>query len=185
MNGIDAQVSVASLGLAQEGLPLAFSAHAQRIRRLATGLARTLEGIGHRFEVAHLSRPVLAPAIRPFAGRVVVGAWFHPHALAPRIQETWRHTRGPLPRRAALTGRSVTYFAGDERGYRDADLAVALARILDRPRPEDLADRAEARFGAGAVGARLTELRAGSARVPAPAGRASPGAPIGSPPLPP
>ncbi len=129
----DPAVEVVSLGLPP---PTGASRLADRLSyrvqvgRVARALGPVLARLGRRFDVAHLARPPLAAAARPFARRVVVAAWFHPHALGGRVEETWRHTRGPLASRLLLTGKSVGYYLGDARGYRDADLVVAPTRRL-------------------------------------------------------
>jgi glycosyltransferase involved in cell wall biosynthesis len=59
-----------------------------------------------------------------------VAGWFFPHAAGPRLAETWRHTRGNLPRRALITAKALSYYAGDELGYRAATSVVTCTEML-------------------------------------------------------
>ena len=95
-------------------------------RRLERGLIAALARIGQRFDVVHLNRPGLAPALRPFARRLVSAAWFYPHEPVLRALETWRHTRGGnLLRRMVMTLKSFSHYLGDVEGYRASDCVVA------------------------------------------------------------
>ncbi|MDQ6773480.1 MAG: glycosyltransferase [Candidatus Dormibacteraeota bacterium] len=94
------------------------------MRRLANGLRAAPLARGG-FDVAHLNHPALAPSARRFARRVSAGAWFHPHALGGRLVETWRHTGGPGPRRAALAAKSISHHLNDRRGYPACDRVLA------------------------------------------------------------
>lgn len=109
-------------------------------RRVERGLVATLgqRGLGQRgpgqlgetYPVAHLNHPGLAPAVRPFATRVCVAAWFYPHALVGRVAATWHHTGGPLPRRVMLAAKSISHYRNDAAGYRSADVVLAPTEML-------------------------------------------------------
>ncbi|MEP7347248.1 MAG: glycosyltransferase family 4 protein, partial [Gemmatimonadaceae bacterium] len=47
-----------------------------------------------------------------------------------RLVRAWEHNRGPIFRRAVLTGKSISYYLGDRRGFADADRVVAPTAIL-------------------------------------------------------
>jgi glycosyltransferase involved in cell wall biosynthesis len=132
---LDPKIAIFDLGLPE---PTAFTAFADRVSsrvamsRIESELVPVLEQRGEKFDIAHLNRPPLADAVRPFAKCVVVAAWFYPHEAFGRVAETWNHARGFLPRRAALTAKSVSYFLGDERGYRAADVVLAPTDVLAR-----------------------------------------------------
>ncbi len=94
--------------------------------RLERGLTAALARTGQRFDVVHLNRPGLAPALRPFTRRLVSAAWFYPHEPVLRALETWRHTRGGnLLRRMVMTLKSFSHYLGDVEGYRASDCVVA------------------------------------------------------------
>lgn len=99
-------------------------------QRVGDAFVRTLKKLGGTFDVIHLNRPALAPWAAPFGARLFVAGWFFPHAAGPRLAETWRHTRGFLPRRALITAKSLSYFAGDDRGYRAATSVVTCTEML-------------------------------------------------------
>ncbi len=106
------------------------AAPALATRRGGAAVRRAV-GAGLRgFDVVHLNRARLAPYARAAAPRVYCAGWFFPHAPARRAAETWRHTRGPALRRAALTGKSLAYYLGDARGYRAATAVVACTETL-------------------------------------------------------
>jgi glycosyltransferase involved in cell wall biosynthesis len=99
-------------------------------QRVGDAFVRTLKKLGTQFDVIHLNRPGLAPWASPFGAHLFVAGWFFPHAAGPRLAETWRHTRGFLPRRAVITAKSLSYFAGDDRGYRAATSVVTCTEML-------------------------------------------------------
>jgi glycosyltransferase involved in cell wall biosynthesis len=99
-------------------------------QRVGDAFVRTLKKLGHSFDVIHLNRPGLAPWAAPCATRLFVAGWFFPHAAGPRLAETWRHTRGFFPRRALITAKSLSYYAGDQRGYRAATSVVTCTEML-------------------------------------------------------
>jgi glycosyltransferase involved in cell wall biosynthesis len=99
-------------------------------QRVGDAFVRALKKLGHKFDVIHLNRPGLAPWAAPFAARLFVAGWFFPHAAGPRLAETWRHTRGFFPRRALITAKSLSYYAGDQRGYRAATSVVTCTEML-------------------------------------------------------
>jgi glycosyltransferase involved in cell wall biosynthesis len=99
-------------------------------QRVGDAFVRTLKKLGVAYDVIHLNRPGLAPWASPFGARLFVAGWFFPHAAGPRLAETWRHTRGFLPRRALITAKSLSYFAGDDRGYRAATSVVTCTEML-------------------------------------------------------
>jgi glycosyltransferase involved in cell wall biosynthesis len=99
-------------------------------QRVGDAFVRTLKKLGQKFDVIHLNRPGLAPWASPFAMRLFVAGWFFPHAAGPRLAETWRHTRGFFPRRALITAKSLSYYAGDQRGYRAATSVVTCTEML-------------------------------------------------------
>lgn len=126
-------IAVVDLGLRA---PSAREAMAYRVwpglarLRVERGLAATLGRRGETFPVAHLNHPGLATAVRPFAARVCVAAWFYPHTLGGRIAATWHHTGGPLPRRLMLVAKSVSHYRNDAAGYRAADVVLAPTEVL-------------------------------------------------------
>jgi glycosyltransferase involved in cell wall biosynthesis len=99
-------------------------------RRVGEAFARAVRGEATTYDVIHLNRPGLAPWAEPFGGQLFVAGWFFPHARGPRLLETWRHTRGNLPRRAVITAKALSYYAGDQRGYRAATSVVACTETL-------------------------------------------------------
>jgi glycosyltransferase involved in cell wall biosynthesis len=99
-------------------------------RRLSRVMARSLERDGSRFAVIHVNRASLAAAARPFGDRICVAGWFYPHSARRRILETWRHTRGNLARRLVLASKSLSFYLGDEAGYRASDCVVACTETL-------------------------------------------------------
>ncbi len=106
----------------------------ETVRLLKAALAHRLAGLGQRFSIAHLNVPALAETVRPFAEKIVVGAWFYPHGLGARISHNWRHTGGKPPaglaRRAAILAKSVSLYRSDERGFRASDLVLAPTEAL-------------------------------------------------------
>lgn len=99
-------------------------------QRIGDAFVRTLKKQGVAYDVIHLNRPGLAPWASPFGARLFVAGWFFPHAAGPRLAETWRHTRGFLPRRALITAKALSYYAGDQRGYRAATSVVTCTEML-------------------------------------------------------
>jgi glycosyltransferase involved in cell wall biosynthesis len=125
-------VAVVDLGMApptpgQRRLERIFPAYAAG--RLASAVRLGAGGLG-RFDVAHANHPPLASVLRPLADRVVVAAWFHPHAPVGRAVETWRHTGRRFPRSLGLAAKGLLHYRNDARGYRDADIALAPTRLL-------------------------------------------------------
>jgi glycosyltransferase involved in cell wall biosynthesis len=125
-------VTVMDLGMApatpgQRRMERIFPAYAAG--RLASAIRVGAGGLGH-FDVAHANHPPLASALRPLADRVVVAAWFHPHAPVGRAIETWRHTGRRFPRSLGLAAKGVLHYRNDARGYREADVALAPTRLL-------------------------------------------------------
>jgi glycosyltransferase involved in cell wall biosynthesis len=101
--------------------------------RVGRALARAVAADGLRgFDVVHLNRAPLASWARGAAARTFVTGWFFPHALVPRLKETWRDTRGASARRAALTAKAFAYYVGDVSGYRCASHIVACTETLAR-----------------------------------------------------
>jgi glycosyltransferase involved in cell wall biosynthesis len=100
------------------------------MRRLVRAVRRGLADETERYDIAHLNRPVLASAVRAVADRVVVGAWFYPHAPLTRVVHTWEHNRGPLLRRLVLAGKSLSYYRGDAAGFAAADRVAAPTTLL-------------------------------------------------------
>lgn len=98
-------------------------------RRLRAAIRLGLPRLGH-YDAAHANHPALAAALRPLADRVVVAAWFHPHAPIGRAVATWRHTGRRFPRSAAMAAKGVLHYRNDVRGYRAADCAVAPTLVL-------------------------------------------------------
>jgi glycosyltransferase involved in cell wall biosynthesis len=96
--------------------------HGIRMRRLGAAFDRALTRLGERFDIIHLNHPGLAARASAHASVVSVAAWFCPHSLTGRMAETWRHTRGALPRRLVINLKSIAFYLSDERGYRAADL---------------------------------------------------------------
>jgi glycosyltransferase involved in cell wall biosynthesis len=94
--------------------------------RVGKELRRTRE----RFDVAHLNHPGLADAVRPFADRVVVGAWFYPHSARGRVRETWAHTGGKFPRSAGFALKGLSHYWNDRRGYAASDCIVTPTELL-------------------------------------------------------
>jgi glycosyltransferase involved in cell wall biosynthesis len=125
-------VRVVDLGLEA---PSAWQRRLERVspayaaRRLRAAIRLGLPRLGH-FDAAHANHPALATALRPLADRVVVAAWFHPHAPIGRAVATWRHTGRHFPRSAALAAKGVLHYRNDVRGYRSADCAVAPTLLL-------------------------------------------------------
>jgi glycosyltransferase involved in cell wall biosynthesis len=99
-------------------------------QRIGDAFVRTLKKQGVAYDVIHLNRPGLAPWASAFGSRLFVAGWFFPHAAGPRLAETWRHTRGFLPRRALITAKALSYYAGDQRGYRAATSVVTCTEML-------------------------------------------------------
>ncbi|HKP63960.1 MAG TPA: glycosyltransferase family 4 protein [Polyangiales bacterium] len=99
-------------------------------RRVGEAFAQAVRREGTTYDVIHLNRPGLAPWAEPFGGQLFVAGWFFPHAPGPRLIETWRHTRGFLPRRAVITAKALSYYAGDQRGYLAATSVVACTETL-------------------------------------------------------
>ncbi len=129
----DADVEVCDVGLTQPGRIVETAQrlwHGVRMQRLGAALERTLATLGRSFDVIHLNHPGLAGTARPWGQRIIVAAWFHPHALAGRLGETWRHTRGSLARRPIITAKSLAFYLSDERGYRAADVVVCPTQSL-------------------------------------------------------
>lgn len=93
-------------------------------------LVSQLEANGDRFDVAHLNHPALAPAVRPYAKRVVAGAWFYPHRPAERMIETWRHTGATFPRSAGFAAKGLAHYLNDRRGFRRCDAVAAPTEAL-------------------------------------------------------
>lgn len=114
----------AALVLADRFVP---QLHTQRV---GEAFVRTMKKLGTKFDVIHLNRPGLAPWAADFGARLFVAGWFFPHAAGPRIAETWRHTQGFLPRRAVITAKALSYYAGDQRGYRAATSVVTCTEML-------------------------------------------------------
>lgn len=98
-------------------------------RRLRAAIRLGLPRLGH-YDVAHANHPALAAALRPLADRVVVAAWFHPHAPIGRAVATWEHTGRRFPRSVAMAVKGVLHYRNDVRGYRAADCAVAPTLLL-------------------------------------------------------
>jgi len=137
-DAVRARVAGSGVHVIDAGLP-PVSAAQLLAERLAPGLATRRVGRAVRrlvrdglggFDVVHLNRARLAPAVQGAAPRVFCAGWFYPHAAAPRLAETWRHTRGSTPRRLALTAKSLVYFVGDARGYRAVTAVVACTETL-------------------------------------------------------
>lgn len=99
-------------------------------RRVGRAVRRLVHDGLTGFDVVHLNRARLAPAVQGAAPRVFCAGWFYPHAAAPRLTETWRHTRGAAPRRLALTAKSLLYYLGDARGYQAVTAVVACTETL-------------------------------------------------------
>ena len=125
-------VRVVDLGL---GPPTAWQRRRERLspgyaaRRLRTAIRRGLPRLGH-YDAAHANHPALAAALRPLADRVVVAAWFYPHAPIGRAVATWEHTGRRFPRSAGLAVKGFLHYRNDVRGYRVADCAVAPTLVL-------------------------------------------------------
>jgi len=125
-------VRVVNLGLAP---PTPWQRRRERLspgyaaRRLSAAVHSGLPRLG-RFDAAHANHPALAHAMRPLAGRVIVAAWFHPHAPVGRAIATWRHTGRHFPRSAGLAVKGVLHYRNDVRGYRAADAVVAPTLLL-------------------------------------------------------
>ncbi len=100
------------------------------VAEMRSELARTLRERGEWFDVAHLNHPALAPAVRPFAARVVVGAWFYPHSPGGRMVESWRHTGGRFPRSAGYAVKGLSHYWNDRLGYSASDCIVAPTEML-------------------------------------------------------
>ncbi len=99
-------------------------------RRVGEAFALAVERENTTYDVIHLNRPGLAPWAEKLGGQLFVAGWFFPHAPGPRLVETWRHTRGNLPRRAVITAKSLSYYIGDQRGYLAASSIVACTETL-------------------------------------------------------
>jgi glycosyltransferase involved in cell wall biosynthesis len=139
---LDASIRIDHLGLEAPSRAAALAGRlwdGVAMRRLDQSVRRWVASNKQRYDVAHLNRSVLARAIRPTADRVVVGAWFYPHAPATRVIETWRHNRGPLLRRMVLAGKSVSYYRGDAAGFSAADcIATPTTMLTDQLRSQGL-----------------------------------------------
>ncbi|HKU36898.1 MAG TPA: glycosyltransferase family 4 protein [Polyangiales bacterium] len=132
------RVSLATLRIVEAGIKPRSAARvlADRLmpdlhtRRVGEAFARAVRSQNTTYDVIHLNRPGLARWAEPFGGQLFVAGWFFPHAAGPRVVETWRHTRGFLPRRAVITAKALSYYAGDQRGYRAATSVVACTETL-------------------------------------------------------
>ena len=140
---IDSSIHIEHLGLPSPSRAAAIAGRLWdgiAMRRLDQAVRRwVMQNRNRRFDVAHLNRPVLARTIRPIADRVVVGAWFYPHAPMTRVVETWRHNRGPMLRRLVLAGKSMSYYRGDATGFSAADcIASPTTMLTDQLRGQGL-----------------------------------------------
>ena len=130
---VDPRIQVVDLGMSE---PTRWTVLADRMSsrvamsRIEDELVPVLEERKEKWDIAHQNRPALAGSVRPFVKRIFVAAWFYPHEPIGRVVETWHHARGALPRRVALTAKSVSYYLGDVRGYRDADVVLAPTEVL-------------------------------------------------------
>ncbi len=93
-------------------------------------LSAELAAMGDTFDVVHLNHPGLAVAARPYAKRVVAGAWFYPHRPVARMVETWLHTGAQFPRSAAFALKGLTHYLNDRGGYRRCDAVAAPTEAL-------------------------------------------------------
>lgn len=100
------------------------------VAEMQAELRAALRDLGEWFDVAHLNHPALASSVRPFAARVVVGAWFYPHSARGRIAETWRHTGAAFPRSAGFALKGLSHYWNDRRGYSESDCIVAPTELL-------------------------------------------------------
>ncbi len=129
----DPNIEIIDMGLTQPGRYLEIAQrlwHGVRMQRLGAAFERCLANLDRTFDVVHLNHPGLAGIAQPWAERVVVAAWFHPHQLIGRMCETWRHTRGSIPRRPLMTAKSIAFYRSDERGYRQADVVLCPTQTL-------------------------------------------------------